>query len=103
MTYHSYYGIINTIMARKIVTNLRIDENDWLQVKTVAAELGMSVNEYINYLLQNIVPKAQFGYPKKSKIRKRKSIYDLLPVLLQGKHKKEGFELSEDDKIIYGV
>lgn len=89
-------------MTRKIVTNLRIDENDWLQVKTVAAELGMSVNEYINYLIQNTVSKAQFGYPKKTRIQ-RKSIYDLLPVLLRSKHKKESFELSEDDKIIYGV
>lgn len=90
-------------MAKKIVTNLRIDENDWLQVKTVAAELGMSVNEYINYLLQNIVSKAQFGYPKKSRIKKRKSIYDLLPVLLKGRHKDKGLGLSEDDKIIYGI
>lgn len=89
-------------MARKIVTNLRIDENDWLQVKTVAAELGMSVNEYINYLIQNTVSKAQFGYPKRTRIQ-RKSIYDLLPALLKNKHKKESFELSEDDKIIYGV
>lgn len=90
-------------MAKKIVTNLRIDENDWLQVKTVAAEFGMSINEYINYLLQNTLSKAQFGYPKKSKIRKRKSIYDLLPALLKGRRKDKGLGLSEDDKIIYGI
>lgn len=90
-------------MAKKIVTNLRIDENDWLQVKTIAAELGMSVNEYINYLLQNTTSKAQFGYPKKSKKRSGKSIYDLLPSLLKKQYRRKTFELSEDDKIIYGV
>ena len=90
-------------MAKKIVTNLRIDENDWLQVKTLAAELGMSFNEYTNYSLQNTISKAQFGYPKKSVIKKRKSIYDLLPTLLKGKHPQKEFELSEDDKIIYGI
>lgn len=90
-------------MHNKIVTNLRIDENDWLQVKTVAAELGMSINEYINYLLQNTLSKVQFGYPKKSKVKKRKSIYDLLPALLKEKHKDKGLGLSDDDKIIYGL
>lgn len=92
-------------MAEKIVTNLRIDKDDWLQLKAMAAELGMSVNEYINFLAQNAVSKAQFGYPKKFKIdmKKRKSIYDLLPSLLKEKQKKDAFELSEDDKIIYGV
>lgn len=90
-------------MAKKIVTNLRIDENDLLQVKVIASELGMSVNEYINYLVQNITSKAQFGYPKEAKIKKTKSIYDLLPHLLEIKRKEKTFELSEDDKIIYGI
>lgn len=90
-------------MSRKIVTNLRIDEADWLQVKAVAAELDMSVNEYINDVLQNIVSKAQFGYPKKSATTIRKSIYDLMPTLLKKEHKDKGLGLSADDKIIYGI
>lgn len=92
-------------MAEKIVTNLRIDKDDWLQLRAMAAERGMSVNEYINFLTQNAVSKAQFGYPEKLKIdtKKRKSIYDLLPSLLKMESKKDAFELSEDDKIIYGV
>lgn len=96
--------MIYTNMAKKIVTNLRIDENDWLQVKALAAEAGMSINEYLNFLTQNVISKARFGYPiKVSKGAKRKSIYDLLPSLLEGRDKDETFELSEEDKIIYGL
>lgn len=91
---------------KMIVTNLRIEENNWIQVKTIAVELGMSVNEYVNHLLQNTVSKAQFGYPKKTKTKNRKSFYDLLSSM--GKvsskdYKTGGHELSNDDKIIYGV
>lgn len=91
-------------MAKKIVTNLRIDENDWLQVKALAAEAGMSINEYLNFLTQNAISKARFGFPIKiSKGTRRKSIYDLLPSLLKKRHKLKTFELSEEDKIIYGL
>lgn len=91
-------------MAKKIVTNLRIDENDWIQVKTLASELGLSVNEYISNLLQNTVSKAQFGFPKKLKTEK-KSFYDLLSSMEKSSKdsKTEKLELSDDDKIIYGV
>lgn len=91
---------------KMIVANLRIPENDWIGVKTIAGELGMSVNEYINHLLQNTVSKAQFGYPKKTKTKKRKSFYDLLSSMEKAGNKdyKRGkYELSDDDKIIYGV
>lgn len=96
--------MIYTIMAKKVVTNLRIDENDWLQVKAMAAEAGMSINEYLNLLTQNVISKARFGFPIKfHRGGKRKSIYDLLPSLLKKRHKAETFELSEEDKIIYGL
>lgn len=92
-------------MAKKIVTNLRIDETDWLLVKSMAGELGMSVNDFLNFLAQNAISKARFGYPIKisSSKGKRKSIYDLLPSLLKKRSKVKTFELSEIDKIIYGV
>lgn len=91
-------------MAKKIVTNLRIDENDWLQIKALAAEAGLSVNEYLNFLTQNVISKARFGFPIKiHRGGKKKSIYDLLPSLLKARDKDETFELSEEDKIIYGL
>lgn len=82
-------------MAKKIVTNLRIDEQDWLQVKVMAAELGMSVNEYINYLITDLSIK-----------RELIDDFDKAPIWqLSELHKKVKLApmgLSEEDEIIYG-
>lgn len=86
-------------MNDKIVTNLRVDQNDWLRLKAMAAEFNMSVNEYINWIIDLSISKAPLGYPKKH----RKSFYDLLENLSKKKIKPQKFELSEDDKIIYGL
>lgn len=83
-------------MAKKIVTNLRIDENDWLQVKTVAAELGMSVNEYINYLVRDLSTKLELTAPEEGS-----ALLKLSEISKKFKPKPMG-ELSEIDKIIYG-
>lgn len=85
-----------SIMSKKITTNLRIDENDWLQIKSMAAELGMSVNEYINYLVRSL-----------SLNRELLDKIDEAPIWRLGdlakRFKSEPMgELSEDDKIIYG-
>ena len=95
--------MFNTDMSKRIVTNLRIDEQDWLQLKSTAAEEGMSVNEYLNLITQNAVSKARFGYPKQSGTKKKRRIYDLLTTLSGKKYHKKTFEVSEDDKLIYGL
>lgn len=85
-------------MHHKIVTNLRIDKNDWLQVKTVAAELGMSVNEYINYLIRDLSAKLELTPPKNPK--KGATLLRLSEISKKFKPEPMG-ELSEDDKVIY--
>lgn len=82
-------------MAKKIVTNLRIDEADWLQVKTKAAELGMSVNEYINYLIRDLSTKLELAVPEKDSFLLKLSE-------ISKKFKPKPMGLSEIDKIIYG-
>lgn len=82
-------------MAKKIVTNLRIDEADWLQVKTRAAEFGMSVNEYINYLIRDLSTKLELTIPKKGPFFLKFSE-------ISKKFKSKPMGLSEIDKIIYG-
>lgn len=99
MTYYSYYGMINTNMAKKIVTNLRIDEQDWLRIKAMAAEAGLSVNEYVNSLIKTISTKMELALNEKE-LKEEKSIWDL-PKLAKIKDKPMG--ASEDDKIIYGL
>src|SRR3990167_6366211 len=84
-----------SIMGTMIVTNLRVMKEDCNQLRAIAAERGMSANEYINHVLKNVVSK-----PKKIAIRKRLSIEEL-PKL--AKIATPNGELSEDDKIIYGA
>lgn len=83
-------------MSHKVVTNLRIDEVDWLQVKTLAAELGMSVNEYINYLIRDLSMRQELMPPKKGLF-----LLKLSEISKKYKSKPMG-KLSKIDKIIYG-
>ncbi len=85
-------------MLHKVVTNLRVDEIDWLQIKAEAAELGMSVNEYINSIIKKTSVRVELALEKQAP-KKLSSIWNL-PEL--AKMKDEPMELSEQDKIIYG-
>lgn len=88
-------------MAKKIVTNLRIEEMDWLQVKAEAAEEGLSVNEYINTIIKEAAARMELALGKQAPLReKRYSIWNL-PKLAKIKDKPMG--LSRQDKIIYGL
>lgn len=83
-----------------VVTNLRIPKSDLLQVRIRAAELGISANEYIKRLIQNesihtlLVP----AHDKRTD-----PIWHLPKSVMQLKNKEQPYELSEDDKIIYGI
>lgn len=85
-------------MSHKVVTNLRIDEVDWLQVKTLAAELGMSVNQYINAIIKKVSVRTELSLEKKTP-KKTYSIWNLSEL---AKIKDRPMELSEEDRIIYG-
>lgn len=78
-----------------IVTNLRVEEEDWNQLKAVAAERGMSANEYINYLMKNVVAE-----PSPPGVKSSRSIWEL-PELSKRAQARKKFDLSEDDKLIY--
>lgn len=89
-------------MARKIVTNLRIDEADWLRIKSMAAGLGMSANQYIIELIESVSVKQELGLDLtdfEGEENKRYSIWNL-PNLANIKDKPMG--LSKEDEIIYG-
>ncbi len=89
-------------MKQKIViTNLRVPEADWLQVKAIAAEQGISVNEYINELIQM----APIAMPSKNRKKKTKkiSVYDALIKVSQMPKIKTipDDDFSDDDRAIY--
>lgn len=88
-------------MAKKIVTNLRIDEQDWLRVKAMAAEFGISANQYLTQLIESFSLKQELALEEKKSTTKNKkySIWNL-SALARIKDKPMGF--SEEDEIIYG-
>lgn len=45
--------------GKMIVTNVRIPETDLRQIRIVAAEAGMSVNEYFNYAARTTASRVQ--------------------------------------------
>lgn len=82
-------------MDKKIVTNLRINRDDWLQLKSEAGELGMSVNEYINYLIRDLSARRILN-PKKREVL----FWKLGQLSKRVKSKPKG-QLSDEDKMIY--
>lgn len=82
-------------MSDLITTNLRISRNEWLKLKSMAAELGLSANEYILYLIRNFSGQRQLGI----KAGDKPSPIWALPQLASIKSK--GLELSKDDLELY--
>ena len=82
-------------MTQMVVTNLRMAQPDWLQIKAMAGEMGMSVNKYINYLIRKTTVREELGIAKGSK---KMNIWDL-PKIANKKNKPMG--MSEEDEIIY--
>lgn len=89
-------------MKRKIITtNLRIPEESYSLVKILAAEAKMSVNEYINRLLEEGTMKKQLGF-KRDKRRKSEKYFWEIPRIMENEHYNP-MGWSEDDKAIYGI
>jgi len=91
--------------SRMIVTNLRIDEHDWNQIRAVAAEMGISANEYVKRVLKEAAARQQLGVEmKKNATGKRKRNNFLLELSkIAEKVPNQPMGLSEEDEIIYGV
>ncbi len=83
--------------TKKIVTNLRMDEFDWIQVKSMAAEAGISVNEYINEIIKEETTRRELAVSSQTR-EKKLSVWDL-PKLAKMKDKPMG--LSAEDELIY--
>lgn len=92
--------MFSIIMVKKVVTNLRIDQDEWLQLKTMAGELGMSVNEYIIQLVKTVSTKIELALDKNESNQESLSVWNL-PNLSKIKDKPMG--LSKEDKLIYGL
>ncbi|MBU0569323.1 hypothetical protein KKB40_00900 [Patescibacteria group bacterium] len=92
--------MIGINMNQKIVvTNLRIPEDEWLQVKVMAAELGISANEYVSRMIKISSVKRQLVQESKSK----DSPYFPLCELINKPYKRKPMSMSKEDKAIYDL
>lgn len=90
-------------MKQKIVvSNVRFPYHQWQQVRSAAADLGMSINEYFQYLSNVDQIKKMTGLKKNPK---KKSGYEALDKLLEfaKTHKGKPMGANNDDKAIYGI
>lgn len=78
------------------MTNLRMERNDYMQAKIMAGEMGMSLNQYFNYLATNSVRSG--AYEKKTKTTFSMALRDLV----KSKSKFVPLGLSDEDETIYG-
>lgn len=95
-------GFKELYMKQKmVVTNLRIPEKNYLIVKSAAAESGISVNEYLNRLLEEGLMKQQLGFGKDKRKRNENYFWDLPRMMEEKEYRPMG--ASEEDKVIYGL
>jgi len=97
--------MIHTMKQEIVVTNLRIPKQQWIEIKVRSAELGISANEYIKKILTattNLESISDIIKKVTKKSKKKVSFYDAMIMLSKIPQGKQKFDLSEDDKIIYG-
>lgn len=92
-------------MKQKIVvSNVRFPYEDWMMVKSGAANMGMSINEYFQYLSNAEVIRSITG-TKKVKLTSKARGYAALVEFIKfaETHKDKPMGANEDDKIIYDI
>lgn len=86
-----------------VTTNLRLPYVDWIQVRALAAEARMSLNEYINYII-DMISKARGLAVRIERVPikplKRDPIWGWPESVVKLKTSPMG--LSADDELIYG-
>lgn len=90
--------MIHTMNDQMVVTNLRIPKSELIQLRVMAAELGISMNEYMKRLIHD----ANSGKAQIIRDKKKDPIWYPSPLIMQIRGKKHPYELSEEDEIIYG-
>ncbi|PIS18147.1 hypothetical protein COT54_00895 [Candidatus Collierbacteria bacterium CG09_land_8_20_14_0_10_46_12] len=91
------------IMKQKIVvSNVRFPYQDWMMLKSLASDMDMSTNEYIQYACKIDSVKKITGLKK---ILVKPKNHDPFKELLAfaKTHKGTPMGANEDDKIIYGI
>ena len=89
--------------ANMITTNLRLPKDDLIQYKTFAAELDMSFNEFVQRVLKQVEAMDRTELKKElTKPYQDDPFWQLGKIMTKSDITHE-YDLSEDDKIIYGI
>jgi len=83
-----------------VVTNLRMPRSDYLQVKAMAGELGMSVNEYINSIIKDTT-RTRMMKKDVSPRHQNESILEAFDRIAKISGKPMGW--SKEDEAIYSI
>ena len=85
-----------------VVTNLRMPQSEYLQIKSIAGELGMSVERIHEFLCERYDQKTHDDAKRyaKKKIRKE-TIFEAFERIAKMPNKPMG--LSEEDEAIYSI
>ena len=91
-------------MKQKIVvSNVRFPYQEWIMVKSAAADIGMSINEYFQYLSNQETIRNITGTKKLIPHTTREKAFEALLKFANRKVKGKPMGANEDDKIIYGI
>ena len=91
-------------MKQKIVvSNVRFPYADWMMVKSGAASMDMSINEYFQYLSNRETIRQITGTKQPLPHSSREKAYEAMLKFANRKIKGKPMGANEDDKIIYGI
>ncbi len=80
-----------------------MEENFLMQIRAMAAEMGMSFNEYTNYVLRKSSTEQELGLDtRKKNTRKKQTIWDIANLANKINLNFKVKSLNPDDEIIYG-
>lgn len=86
-----------------VTTNVRTPQDDYIQYKMMADEMGMSFNAYYNWVMRKVSNIVQLGGDITDiKKKKQLDLRDLAKEARKIKSVPEYDDFSEDDKIVYG-
>lgn len=82
---------------KTVVSNIRVPYDEWTKIRVNAAEMGMSINEYIRFVINQASIKQELIPAAKTK----KADLPIWKIYKLAAKKKKGKGLSVEDKIVY--
>lgn len=84
-----------------VTTNLRIPRDELIRIRILAAETGMSTNEFIRQTLNGLSKRMGLGV--KAEKSEKISIWDLVRIMENTENYGNKYELSKEDQNIYEI